>query len=243
MIRDFGINVGSATGFSHTFRPYVNYKYISDVDQEDLPQFDSVDNVADQNLITYGLDNFFSLSGQDGDKKYDRDYGFIKIKQSYDIRSSQSDTPFTPVNMRLEYYPLSELRFVYRTDLDVYGDGFLKHVVEGDYLNSRGDIFSLDYRYDSGINWENDNNWNNEKTSSIKAAARVGLLYNWSAGFSFESSIEDSKIVEQTYNLIYHPSCWSVEFAANQTPGNEKYTVMFRLANIGNPLGLDLPGL
>lgn len=243
MIRDFNINAGSATGLSHTFRPYVNYKYISDVDQDDLPQFDSVDDVADQSLITYGLDNFFSLSGLKGEKKYDRDYGYIKIKQGYDIRSSESDTPLTPVNMRLAYYPLNDLRFIYRTDVDVYGDGFLKHLVEGDYRNSRGDIFSLDYRYDSGINWDDEDGLDDEKTSSVSAAARVGLFYNWSAGYSIERSIEDEKTVEQTFNLIYHPSCWSVEFAADQTPGDEKYTIMFRLANIGSPIGLDMPGL
>ncbi|MBW1791863.1 MAG: LPS assembly protein LptD, partial [Deltaproteobacteria bacterium] len=243
MIRDFNIDAGSATGFSHTFRPFVNYKYISDVDQDNLPQFDSVDDVGDQNLITYGLDNFFSLSGLKGEKKYDRDYGYIKIKQGYDVRSSESDTPLTPVNMRLAYYPLNDLRFIYRTNVDVYGDGFLTHLVEGDYHNSRGDIFSLDYRYDSGINLDDEDGLDDEKTSSIKAAARVGLFYNWSTGYSIERSIEDEKTVEQTFNLIYHPSCWSVEFAADHTPGNEKYTIMFRLANIGSPLGLDMPGL
>jgi len=256
MIRDFNINAGSATGLSHTFRPYVNYKYISDVDQDDLPQFDSVDDVGDQNLVSYGLDNFFSLSGLRGDKEYDRDYGWVKIKQGYDIRSSESDTPFTPVNMRLAYFPLNDLRLVYRTDVDVYGDGFLKHTVEGDYRNSRGDIFSLDYRYEKEISLneitrDDLNDLNNlvelvelmSKTSSIKAAARVGLIYNWSVGYSIERSIEDEKTVEQIFNLIYHPSCWSVEFAADQTPGNEKYTIMFRLANIGSPFGLDMPGL
>lgn len=248
MIRDFNINAGSATGLSHTFRPYVRYKYISDVNQDDLPQFDSVDDVGDQNLVTYGLDNFFSLSGQSGDRKYDRDYGFIKIKQGYDIRSEESDTPFTPVNVRLQYNPLKDLRFIYRTDVDVYGEGFLKHLVENDYRNSRGDIFSLDYRYDKGTILDDLNDLNElddlqGKTSSIKARARVGLFYNWIVGYSIESSLEDDKTVEQTFNLIYAPACWSVEFAANQTPGDEKYTIMFRLANIGSPLGLDLPGL
>jgi LPS-assembly protein len=128
--------------------------------------------------------------------------------------------------------------------------------VEGDYRNSRGDIFSLDYRYDKEIpldevTRDDLNDVNNleelvelvRKTSSIKAAARLGLFYNWSVGYSIEASIEDSKTVQQTFNLIYTPSCWSVEFAADQTPGNEKYTVMFRLANIGSPFGLDMPGL
>ena len=234
MIRDFNISAGSATGLRHTFRPFVNYRYISDVDQDDLPQFDAVDDVGDQNLITYGINNFFFLKGQNHGRKYDRNYGFIKIRQGYDFRSSESDSPLTPVNMRLQYFPLNDLRFVYRTDIDVYGDGFLKHTVESDYRNSRGDLFSVDYRYiDEDV----------ERTNSIRAAASVGLFYNFRAGYSIERSIEDEKTVEERFNLIYQPSCWSVELASNYTPGNQKVTIMFRLANIGSPLGLDMPGL
>ncbi len=248
MIRDFNISAGSATELSHTFRPYVNYRYISDVDQDDLPQFDGVDNVGDQNLTTYGLDNFFTLRGNAGEKEYDRDYGYLKIRQGYDFRSSESDTPFTPVNLRLAYYPINDLRFIYRTDVDVYGDGFLKHTVESDYRNSRGDLFSLDYRFvDENIETVLDENGdqieNLYKTSSIQAALSVGLFYNFRAGYSLERSIEDSKTVQETINLIYKPSCWSVELASDYTPGNQKVTIMFRLANIGSPLGLDMPGL
>jgi len=238
MIRDFALSSGTLTDLSHTFRPYVNYRYISDVNQDDLPQFDGVDNVGDQNIVTYGIDNFFTLRGENHGEEYDRDYGYIKIKQGYDIRSAESDTPLTPINMRLAYYPLEDLRFQYRTDLDVYGDNFLKHTVESDYKNSRGDLFSLDYLYNKNIDSEED-----EITSSIRAAARVGLFYYFTAGYSIERSIEDSKTVEENINLIYQPSCWSVELASNYTPGNQKITLMFRLANIGNPFGVDMPGL
>jgi len=181
-------------------------------------------------------------------KEYDRDYGYFKIRQGYDFRSAESDTPFTPVNMRLAYYPLNDLRFIYRTDVDVYGDGFLKHTVETNYRNSRGDLFSFDYRFVDGLIEsvldENGDLIDNEyQTSSIQAAFSVGLFYNFRAGYSLERSIEDSKTVQETINLIYQPSCWSVELASDYTPGNQKVTIMFRLANIGSPMGLDMPGL
>ena len=248
MIRDFSISAGSATSLSHTFRPYTNYRYTSDVNQDDLPQFDGVDDVGDKNLITYGVNNFFTLRGQNFGREYQRKYGWIKIRQGYDFRSSESDSPFTPVNMRLAYYPLKALRFVYRTDVDVYGDGFLKHTVESNYSNSRGDLFSIDYRYvndtaDDVLNEDGEVVEDVTGTNSIKAAASVGLFYNFRAGYSIERSIEDSKTVQERFNLIYQPSCWSVELASDYTPGNQKITVMFRLANIGSPLGLDMPGL
>jgi LPS-assembly protein len=247
MVRDFNITAGSVTGLQHTFRPYVNYRYISDTDQDDLPQFDSVDDVGDQNLITYGLDNFFTLSGTNQGRSYEREYGYIKIRQGYDFSSSQSDTPWTPLNMRLAYYPLQNLRLIYRMDYDVYGEGFTKHIAEGNYRNSRGDLFSFDYLYNKNETTYLDDDGTEitgfEKTSSIRASMRVGLFYYFSAGYSIERSLEDSKTVAEKFNLIYHPSCWSVELASDYTGGDQKITLMFQLANIGSPFGMDMPGL
>jgi hypothetical protein len=39
--------------------------------------------------------------------------------------------------------------------------------------------------------------------------------------------------------LIYRPSCWAVELGAETTPDNEQITIMFQLANIGAPFGVD----
>ncbi len=247
MIRDFSISSGGWNSLSHTMRPYVKYHYLPDVDQSELPQFDGADYIGEQNVITYGLDNFFTLHGIRNKKEYDRQYGYIKIKQGYDVRSDASDAPLTPVNLRLAYYPINDLRFIYRTDYDVYGDGFLKHTVESDYRNSRGDLFSFDYLFNKyeTTSYDEDGLAFTEfaETSSIRASARVGLFYYLTAGYSIERSLEDSKTVSETFNLIYQPSCWSVELASNYTPGNQKVTVMFRLANIGSPLGFDMPGL
>jgi len=228
MIRDFAVNLGTVNRWQHTFRPYVNYHFIPDVNQEDLPKFDEVDSIGEENLISYGLDNFFSIFGTANGKEYQRDYGYLKIRHGYDFRSSESDTPFTPVNIKLAYYPLREMRFLYKTDIDVYGDGFTFHSLEADYRSSRGDVFSADYRYNE-----------QEKINSIKANARINLWYNLTAGYGIERSIEDSRTVEENVFLIYQQPCWSLELAANRTPGDQKYTIMFRLANIGQPLGFD----
>ncbi len=232
MIRDFTLNIGDVQGWSHTFRPSISYGYISDVDQEDLPQFDSVDNIADENTLYYNLDNFFSISGSSDNRPFSREYGYIKIRQGYDFRSAESDTPWTPVNVKIGYYPLKDFRLVYKTDIDVYGEGVTFYSLEADYRDHRGDWLTADYRYDEKTN-----------INSIKADARLQLFANLAAGYSVERSIEDSRTLLENFSLIYQAACWSVELGSNYTPGNQKYTLMFRLANIGNPLGIDLPGL
>ena len=80
-------------------------------------------------------------------------------------------------------------------------------------------------------------------TESIKGGLKVFLPYSLMASYDLERSLEDSKTVQENFSLVYQPSCWSVELASNYTPGNQKYMLTFRLANIGNPFGFDLPGL
>lgn len=232
LVRDFGVNIGSVNSWNHTFRPYVNYLYIPDINQGDLPKFDEVDAIYDENLFSYGIDNFFKIFGSNNGVNYEQEYGYIKIKQGYSFRSQERDTPLTPVNVKIEYWPLRDFWMLYKTDIDVYGDGAVYYSFEGSYRNKRGDVISTDYRYDKY-----------RDTNSITANAVLNLFYNLVAAYSIERSIEDSKTVEENVALIYNQPCWSLELSSNYTPGNQKFMLTFRLANIGNPLGIDLPGL
>jgi LPS-assembly protein len=232
LIRNFDMALLNAPAWRHTFRPFVNYRYVPDVDQRDLPQLDSVDRVDDMNLASYGLDNFFNLAGTKGGVDYDRYFGFFKVHQGYDLRNEKSDEPWTPVNFEVGYLPHQKLWLIYETDVDVYGDGILTHAVEAAYLNSRGDLLAADYRF----NELND-------IDSIAVDARVKLFYNLLVGYSVERSISGSTTVEENISFIYNPACWSVELSSNYTPGDQKFMLTFRLANISNPFGLDLPGI
>ena len=58
---DFNLNMENVNAWRHTLRPYVTYSFIPDEDQTNLPQFDNEDMVLENNLLTYGIHNFFSL--------------------------------------------------------------------------------------------------------------------------------------------------------------------------------------
>ncbi|MCI5223273.1 MAG: LPS-assembly protein LptD, partial [Candidatus Electrothrix sp. AR4] len=234
--KDFALNGKNVSAWSHTLRPFVQYTYITDADQEDYPKFDGVDWMGDKNSITYGMNNFFYVSGMKNNVEFERDYGYIKLQQSYNLHSDATDTPFAPVEFRLAWNPIETLLFKYATDIDVYDDGFKRHTIESDYWNSRGDLFSLDYLFHAS------ENENVDDTSSVRLAAQINLAYNFALGYSLEQSLEDSVTVTERINVIYSPSCWSLELAADVTPNNEQVTIMFKLANIGTPFGMDLMG-
>lgn len=227
---DFGTTLrkdfqGAGERWSHLLRPFVKYSYITDGKIDRLPQFDWVDGFGDQNRITYGLNNYWYMAG--------REYAFLRIQQGYDLRSRAGDRPLGPIEVRTTWYPTHSLHFKYNTDWDTYESQFVRHVVEGYYHNSRGDLVSLDYLFYKNL-------WDGNDTNSLRFSAQVGLLYNFSTRYSLEQSLTDSVKVAEKIQLIYHPSCWSVTIGAETTPHNEQITVMFQLANIGTKLGLDL---
>ncbi len=229
LLRDFSLNIGETTGFRHNFRPYIQYDYLSDTDQSDLPDFDTIDRIDDQNLITYGVDNFFKRFGTVGGKNSGKEYSRLKITQGYDLRSEESDTPFTPVNIQLRWNPLDSLQMIYKTDVGVYGEGVTFYGLETYYTNSRGDFLTLDYRYDQ-----------EDTVHQLNVSARAQLFDTIFAAYAIEHSLSESRIIEQNISLIYQPACWSVELKSNYTPGDNTIMVLFNLANIGSPLGLRL---
>ena len=212
--------------WSHALRPFLKHTYVTD-DDKLVPQFDEVDSFGNQNSLTYGLNNFFTT----GEEQAERDYAYVKIQQSYDLRSEGGDNPFLPVELRTAWYPTQHLTFKYETDLNVYDDGFVRHYAEGDYMSGRGDLFSLDYLFNKNIGADD--------TNSIRLSTLINLMYDFSAGYSLEKSLENSVTVAEKFRLIYHAPCWSVELTAETTPENEQFMVMFQLANIGAPFGVD----
>lgn len=223
LMRSFDTDNDAVGDLDHQLRPFVKYDYIPDVDQDELPYFDSIDRIGEQNEITYGVDNYFTTYSGDSD----RDIGFVKLYQYYDLRSSESDEPFGEITLELGYLPTRLITLKYDTDFDPYGDGFVKHRVEGEYMNSRGDIFSLDYSFKDYSNIE-----------QINAYVKTRLIDNWSTEISVEHSIAEDETNEANAALIYEALCWSVEFQTRYSPEDMKYILVFNLANIGTPLGI-----
>jgi len=225
--RDF-YSGGNIPSFAHQVRPYVKYGYIPDVDQDDLPIFDSVDRIDDKNAITYGFDNFlFDRSGDNPDDM--RQTASLQIEQYYDLRSKMSDEPFGPVSAKLIWNALERTMVTYKTDYDVYDSEFITHTFSGEYGNSRGDYLALDYSFNDDQNIE-----------QINARGRAQIINSWFAAAEVEHSISQDETNKANGSLIYQALCWSLQFETRYTPADTTYMVLFNLANIGMPFGVSL---
>jgi len=231
LMRDFAVSIGEVNTVNHTLRPFLAYTQTSIPDKKFLPQFDPVDELEEENALYYGFNNFFAIAGDHKGREFERDYAFLKAKQGIDLRSEMSDTPLTPVIIETGFYPLEQMRLKYTTNIDVYGDGAFLHSIDGSYYSSHGDRFTLDYRF-------------NDRTdvNSIRGTFWYLLPYNFATGYSLERAIEQSETIEEVIRLRYNQPCWAMELSSHSTPGDQTFMLTFSLTNIGNLLGLDLPG-
>ena len=257
LLRNFDWNGSDIKSWDHRLRPYVEYDYIPKTNQDDLPLFDEIDRIEDANAITYGADNFIELF-RDSRKESGRDYGYFKIWESYDLRSQYSDRPLTPVSLKLGWTPVNAFALSYQSDIGVYGEGVTYYNLESIFSSSRGDALILDYVYSGeekiqGSPYNSTNNFNSaspfshaytglEDIHQINVTARAQLSNTITAGYRVEHSLAQSETNEQEISLIYHPACWSVELRSNYTPNDQGFMLLFNLAHIGMPLGVDLGG-
>lgn len=228
--KDFSLTGKSQRSFAHQLRPFIKYNYTQDVDQDDLPYFDDVDQINEINAISYGIDNFFNtFTFNKNNIEKTHDYAYFKIDQFYDLRDSSSDEPFSDIFTEIGWKPIKRANFSYRSYYDVYDNDFTSHTLEGDYINSRGDYFSLDYSYKP-----------NEDIEQINAVINARIFSRWIAGAEVKHSIANERTDEATASLTYQALCWSVKFETQYTQYDTVFLVMFELANIGSTLGMTL---
>jgi LPS-assembly protein len=84
--RSFEIGGERLSRLVHVVEPRVDYRYVNPVDQQRLPQFDSVDFVSPQNRVTYSLTNrlLAKVKGADGSLRT-HEVVSLSLSQSYNL--------------------------------------------------------------------------------------------------------------------------------------------------------------
>jgi LPS-assembly protein len=238
LARNYQGDFGRYSWLRHSVRPELEYAYISVNQQDDLPGIDNVDALTRTNIFRYGVNNFFWAGGTDSEGSLLQRYiGFLKITQNYDVREARRDTdgpgdkrrPFSDINLTLDTYPLPRWQLKYETDYSVYGEGFTQYNLYSRYTSSRGDKFYLDYRYEKYT-----------EVSEINAAIQARVTDTFYLEGEVRHSFFTDETVRSSIGIVYHPECWAVELRAEDTPDDDRVSLMFSLVGLGEKLGIGL---
>ena len=218
----------------HTLEPMLAYRYVPDVDQDDLPDFDRLDYLPEESNITWGLVSRLVGRYPDANSPDRFDYHEwlkFQIGQAYSfidvadgVRFLEDDQHASNFYTRLEtrsraggFYMKLENRF------DPYENANELMTALFSTSNQRGDSLSLEYRYERDL------------TELCTGVARLPLASWFDIYGSIRYSIADSHIWETIYGFNYHPQCWSLDFSVDEE--RDPYDLSFRLMLSLNGLG------
>ena len=223
--RDFFTGSDELDGFTHQVRPFIKYDHIPSLDQTSLPQWDDVDQIISRNAITYGMDNYLNpLSPPGLNKGAVWDAATLRVEQAWDLHKNPSDEPLSAIFAKLGWAPISSSRILYRNSYDVYDSTFTSHSVGGEYRNSRGDQFGIDYSFKEKGYKELTDATNSfglaQEIHQINANFRspLPLISSWIAGAGVEHSISQDETIKANGFLTYMANCWSVTFETQVHP-------------------------
>ena len=248
LFRIFEINGKRVERIKHQFRPRIVYGYIPKVNQDDLPDFDSIDRIGKKSLLTYSLTNTLTskirkaprkrknAKGQTEEAASDWDYEYRRVlwfyvEQSYDFNdgndglTSQPDDeyigPFMPLHAELELTPFKYLALQGQVDFDVYEADFIKNGIALRLSDYRRDRLYVEHRRKK------------DDYDSIYTSLLVNINDKLWLNGEWEQDLEQDEKVRVGGGLLYQSQCWALRFNYTSEQDEDRLSFMVDLTGIG----------
>ena len=246
--RVFNVNGKNIKKIKHSLRPKVAYEFIPEVSQGDLPDFDDIDRINDQSLVTYSLTQTLTSKKlravktrladrddvsrgkviQDPDSYFYDDFLRFGLEQSVDLK--KTNRKFSPIAAKLDFFPGKYVSIDADTSWSVYGDGFLTYNIGAAVWDNRGDRIYVDYRFNK-LGTEED--LDTQNIESIYLKGNLAVTSRLSLFGDYERNINESQHIRTSGGVKYVAQCWSVFFQFTDEPDDTKYEFKIDLHGLG----------
>jgi LPS-assembly protein len=237
----------------HSLQPKLKYQYTPNMDQSDLPEFDSLDHIEAQNELTYSITNILTRRSKkvvpiaaDNDSGYELssnylDFLRLELEQSYDLDEADREKnldkypkrPFTDIRMELSLRPQNWLNLQSTTWFSPYLSTITEHehILRTNFFDNKASAYcGLDFLKEL----ENDiHRQDQEALNILRFGGELKLGKPWKVALDYEQDLEKSELVERTFELSYTHQCWALEWIFKQTPDDTRLEVKIKLLNLG----------
>jgi LPS-assembly protein len=228
LTRIFSPDTAFADKIQHEIIPEIDYAFTPDIRQDDLPEFDDLDRIDEQNLITWSLIQNFtsrksSLTPKGEEVTTYRNFAYIKLYQSYDINKERDheSQPFSDIALDTEL-PLNDFISL---DMDLswspYDNQFNSFNIGNTLKDNRGDQLRTEYRYTDSL------------SESLYAKVNVTLTDEFTAYTSIEKNLKNNTTVETQAGLSLKKPCWTFRLYLADSQDEQSITFLINLHGIG----------
>lgn len=243
--RSFDVEGKAFDKIKHTIRPRITYEYIPPRSQRDLPDFDDLDRLEKESMVTYSITNTFSKRTRLEDPKtVDNDvnknekdmpnsdihlkpgymyktFGRLKLEQGYDFNEHTEDRPLTPVFIELDFLPVNYFSLQGDAEWCTYDNSFLSCNTAMKIADNRGDRLFVEHRY------------TRDELENFYGDITINIHDRLSMFTQYEKNIENGKDVEYGFGFLYMSQCWSLDIGYYNEEGDHKYAFMINLYGLG----------
>jgi LPS-assembly protein len=235
--RMFEVDAERLKKLKHSIKPELYYKYIPDVDQEDLPNFDPVDRIKKTDSITYSLtSDIIGKIYEVAHNSYYHKYVRLKVSQDYDFIEARRDLesvddlrrPFSPISGEIDVNPTKNISLRLDGKYDAYDSFFNTYNILMGLKDGRGDFIDFDYR--------------NTKDELEDIGTKLKLVVTDSVNLKVKNrhSIFNDLSLETVFELEYKAQCWGVRTSysdraiEDEDRREQSFMVVFSLKGVGD---------
>jgi LPS-assembly protein len=226
--RVYGVDGDAGIGkVRHSLEPTISYNYVPHVEQANLPQFDSVDTVPEQNLVSVALINRVTAhykETKDSPKYTTFDVMVFRLSRSYDLNVAR------------------ERGSAVHPGSDILGEIYLR-TPKAFSLSATGSYNAYDHAVSS----------HTETVSFAESAVSLRLahtfiqgaaesltgeggltLSRWKLQATVSRDIQNKKNTQEEYIVHYTSQCWGLSLTYIAMPGDYSYKAMIDLKGLGS---------
>ncbi|HUI46978.1 MAG TPA: LPS assembly protein LptD [Nitrospirota bacterium] len=225
----FGVDGDTGIGrIRHSIEPTISYIYIPNVDQQNIPQFDSVDSPVTQSTVTFSLIN--RLTAHYKESKESQQFStfdllVFKLSEAYDLKAGRdqntSGHALSVINGQLYVRTPKAFTMTASADYDAYTHIVTDRLVGTSYT---GDVVSLNLA----------ENYVQNPASHYLIGGGTLKHGKWTFSGEWWRDIYNKMTTEQDYSVNYASQCWGVKVLVSEKPGDDRYTILFDLRGIGS---------
>ncbi|MCK5913376.1 MAG: LPS-assembly protein LptD, partial [Desulfuromusa sp.] len=195
--------LGSLGKLRHSIEPELLYKYIPQVDQNHLPDFDQYDRIDKANEIEYALVQRFTVrfDHPDGTPAY-RELLYLRLSQTYDLTDEAREQRFQELRIEAILLPTEWLSFNTDTTLDVDSGDWTKLAIAGKIKDQQENSLSAQYRYDPAEDID-------YGSLNLSVAFLKPVYLNYQQRYEFSTHEQ----LEQVIGIEYRQQCWSAQLS------------------------------
>lgn len=220
----------------HSLRPQVTYRFIPEVDQDDIPNFSNITPIAKENVVTYTLTSTFTskLKSSAGDSqigpkpnRYDyREFLRFFLEQSYDFDEAKNSDiedpePLSPLFGEIRFAPTPNIWG--RADMrwDFEENRSIENNLEAIFRDNRGDRLHARYRIKE------------DERESINLHLRLAITSRLSTYAQYERDLFEKRDVKRGLGWQYRSDCWTFSFDYIDENDDQRYAVAIFLHGLG----------